>query len=185
MRLLPAFVAGLGGNIDEHAEALLRLGLFRTTEFHVPVGSLSAGQQRRLALARLLLGGFRTMLVDEPTNHLAPVLVEQLEAALSEFGGTLIMVSHDRALGEWFSKCAARCTAGSAPAARAGSGTGCGRRAGLVSGILSRLGQPRGKRSGSSPKNGEICVKGSLRPACRAETTAEQDGRESVIPTLK
>jgi macrolide transport system ATP-binding/permease protein len=112
-RLLPAFAAGLGGNIDEHAESLLRLGLFRTTEFHVPVGSLSAGQQRRLALARLLLGGFGTMLVDEPTNHLAPVLVEQLEAALSEFGGTLIMVSHDRALGEWFSKCAARDTAGS------------------------------------------------------------------------
>jgi macrolide transport system ATP-binding/permease protein len=111
-RLLPAFVSGLGGNIDEHAEALLRLGLFRTTEFHVPVGSLSAGQQRRLALARLLLGGYRTMLVDEPTNHLAPVLVEQLEAALSEFGGTLIMVSHDRALGEWFSKCAAREGAG-------------------------------------------------------------------------
>ncbi|MFF1382132.1 ABC-F family ATP-binding cassette domain-containing protein [Arthrobacter sp. NPDC058288] len=107
-RLLPAFVAGLGGNIDEHAEALLRLGLFRTTEFHVPVGGLSAGQQRRLALARLLLGGYGTMLVDEPTNHLAPVLVEQLETALSEFGGTLIMVSHDRALGEWFSTCAAR-----------------------------------------------------------------------------
>jgi macrolide transport system ATP-binding/permease protein len=101
-RLLPAFAAGLGGNIDEHAEALLRLGLFRTSEFHVPVGSLSAGQQRRLALARLLLGGFGTMLVDEPTNHLAPVLVEQLEAALSDFAGTLIMVSHDRALGEWF-----------------------------------------------------------------------------------
>ncbi|WLQ07204.1 ABC-F family ATP-binding cassette domain-containing protein [Arthrobacter oryzae] len=115
-RLLPAFVAGLGGNIDEHAEALLRLGLFRTTEFHVPVGSLSAGQQRRLALARLLLGGFGTMLVDEPTNHLAPVLVEQLEAALSEFGGTLIMVSHDRALGEWFDKCAAREAAAGSPA---------------------------------------------------------------------
>jgi len=112
LRLLPAFAAGLGGNIDEHAEALLRLGLFRTTEFHVPVGILSAGQQRRLALARLLLGGFGTMLVDEPTNHLAPVLVEQLEAALSEFGGTLIMVSHDRALGEWFSKCAARDASG-------------------------------------------------------------------------
>ncbi|HCN21027.1 MAG TPA: ABC transporter ATP-binding protein, partial [Arthrobacter bacterium] len=39
LRLLPAFAAGLGGNIDEHAEALLRLGLFRTSEFHVPVGS--------------------------------------------------------------------------------------------------------------------------------------------------
>jgi macrolide transport system ATP-binding/permease protein len=48
------------------------------------------------------------MLVDEPTNHLAPVLVEQLEAALSEFAGTLVMVSHDRALGEWFSTCARR-----------------------------------------------------------------------------
>ena len=112
LRLLPAFASGLGGNIDEHAEALLRLGLFRTSEFHVPVGGLSAGQQRRLALARLLLGGYGTMLVDEPTNHLAPVLVEQLEAALSGFEGTLVMVSHDRALGEWFSTCAKRSETG-------------------------------------------------------------------------
>jgi macrolide transport system ATP-binding/permease protein len=102
LRLLPAFVAGLGGNIDEHAEALLRLGLFRTSEFHVPVGRLSAGQQRRLALARLLLGGYGTLIVDEPTNHLAPVLVEQLEQALADFAGTLVMVSHDRALRAWF-----------------------------------------------------------------------------------
>ncbi|WP_258803262.1 ABC-F family ATP-binding cassette domain-containing protein [Pseudarthrobacter sp. NS4] len=105
LRLLPAFAAGLGGNIDEHAEALLRLGLFRTSEFHVPVGSLSAGQQRRLALARLLLGGYGTLIVDEPTNHLAPVLVEQLEAALADFTGTVVMVSHDRALREWFARC--------------------------------------------------------------------------------
>ena len=106
LRLLPAFAAGLGGNIDEHAEGLLRLGLFRPAEFHVPVGGLSAGQQRRLALARLLLGGYDTMIVDEPTNHLAPVLVEQLEAALASFEGTLVIVSHDRALGEWFDRCA-------------------------------------------------------------------------------
>ncbi|WP_332760487.1 ABC-F family ATP-binding cassette domain-containing protein [Pseudarthrobacter sp.] len=106
LRLLPAFAAGLGGNIDEHAEALLRLGLFRTSEFHVPVGSLSAGQQRRLALARLLLGGYGTLIVDEPTNHLAPVLVEQLEEALAGFTGTLVMVSHDRALRDWFARCA-------------------------------------------------------------------------------
>ncbi|WP_284986310.1 ABC-F family ATP-binding cassette domain-containing protein [Arthrobacter sp. fls2-241-R2A-172] len=106
LRLLPAFAAGLGGNIDEHAEGLLRLGLFRPAEFHVPVGSLSAGQQRRLALARLLLGGYETMIVDEPTNHLAPVLVEQLEAALASFAGTVVIVSHDRALGEWFDRCA-------------------------------------------------------------------------------
>jgi len=61
------------------------------------------------------------MLVDEPTNHLAPVLVEQLEAALSEFAGTLVMVSHDRALGEWFSTCARR---GTSQEAGHGNGTG-------------------------------------------------------------
>ncbi len=46
------------------------------------------------------------MIVDEPTNHLAPVLVEQLEAALASFEGTLVIVSHDRALGVWFDRCA-------------------------------------------------------------------------------
>jgi macrolide transport system ATP-binding/permease protein len=43
--------------------------------------------------------------VDEPTNHLAPVLVEQLEAALAGFSGTVVMVSHDRALRKWFAAC--------------------------------------------------------------------------------
>ena len=124
LRLLPAFAAGLGGNIDEHAEGLLRLGLFRPAEFHVPVGSLSAGQQRRLALARLLLGGYGTMIVDEPTNHLAPALVEQLEAALAAFAGTVLIVSHDRALGEWFdasARASASATAGASTSAGAGS----------------------------------------------------------------
>lgn len=106
LRLLPAFAAGLGGNIDDHAEALLRLGLFRATEFHVPLGGLSAGQQRRLALAKLLLGDHDILLLDEPTNHLAPVLVEELETALAGFGGTVVMVSHDRALRQWFRGCA-------------------------------------------------------------------------------
>ncbi|MDI2035689.1 ABC-F family ATP-binding cassette domain-containing protein [Paenarthrobacter nitroguajacolicus] len=119
LRLLPAFAAGLGGNIDEHAEGLLRLGLFRPAEFHVPVGSLSAGQQRRLALARLLLGGFETMIVDEPTNHLAPALVEQLEEALAAFAGTVVIVSHDRALGEWFDRCAATRPSPATPSAPA------------------------------------------------------------------
>jgi macrolide transport system ATP-binding/permease protein len=127
LRLLPAFATGLGGNIDEHAEALLRLGLFRASEFHVPVGSLSAGQQRRLALARLLLGGYGTLIVDEPTNHLAPVLVEQLEAALAGFTGTLVMVSHDRALRKWFAEC--QQAAGDAAVGVAAAGTG-GRTAG-------------------------------------------------------
>jgi macrolide transport system ATP-binding/permease protein len=138
LRLLPAFAAGLGGNIDEHAEALLRLGLFRASEFHVPVGSLSAGQQRRLALARLLLGGYGTLIVDEPTNHLAPVLVEQLEAALAEFAGTVVMVSHDRALREWFAGCARRSrdAARGEQVTRAGSAVGRWSRYSMEDGVL-------------------------------------------------
>ncbi|MCQ6273162.1 ATP-binding cassette domain-containing protein [Pseudarthrobacter sp. R1] len=138
LRLLPAFASGLGGNIDEHAEALLRLGLFRTSEFHVPVGSLSAGQQRRLALARLLLGGYSTLIVDEPTNHLAPVLVEQLEAALATFTGTLVMVSHDRALREWF----ARCKRDAANGGNGGNGGSTG--GGAVSGRWIRYSMDKG-----------------------------------------
>jgi macrolide transport system ATP-binding/permease protein len=134
LRLLPAFATGLGGNIDEHAEALLRLGLFRTSEFHVPVGSLSAGQQRRLALARLLLGGYRTLIVDEPTNHLAPVLVEQLEAALAGFTGTLVMVSHDRALRKWFAEC--QQAAGGAAAGTGGRTAGRWIRYSMDQGVL-------------------------------------------------
>ncbi|WP_035775699.1 ATP-binding cassette domain-containing protein, partial [Arthrobacter sp. H5] len=49
IRLLPAFASGLRGDIDEHADRLLNLGLFRSADFTVPVGSLSAGQYRRLA----------------------------------------------------------------------------------------------------------------------------------------
>jgi macrolide transport system ATP-binding/permease protein len=137
LRLLPAFGAGLGGNIDDHAEALLRLGLFRASEFHVPVGALSAGQQRRLALARLLLGHKDIMLLDEPTNHLAPALVEELESALAEFDGTVVMVSHDRALGEWFDACADRSRG------RAGEGaSGRWVRYTMADGMVQKVAQP-------------------------------------------
>lgn len=101
-RLLPAFAAGLRGSIDEHADRLLDLGLFRSADLLVPVGALSAGQYRRLALARLLVGNYDVLLFDEPTNHLSPVLVAELEEALAGFAGTLLVVSHDRELRRWF-----------------------------------------------------------------------------------
>lgn len=101
-RLLPAFTAGLRGDIDELADRLLNLGLFRSADFTVPVGGLSAGQYGRLALARLLVGHYDVLLFDEPTNHLSPVLVGELEEALAGFAGTLVIVSHDRALRRWF-----------------------------------------------------------------------------------
>ncbi|NYE95530.1 macrolide transport system ATP-binding/permease protein [Psychromicrobium silvestre] len=103
MRLLPAFAAGRIGDIERQAEELLTLGLFRSADFLLPVGTLSAGQHRRLALARLLLGDFEVLLVDEPSNHLAPQLVEELQELFAGFSGALLLVSHDRVFHEWFS----------------------------------------------------------------------------------
>lgn len=97
-RLLPAFGRGLPGTPEEQAALLLSYGLFRSDDLHVPVGSLSAGQRRRLALARLLARPADLLLLDEPTNHLALGLVEELEEALAQWTGALVVVSHDRLL---------------------------------------------------------------------------------------
>jgi macrolide transport system ATP-binding/permease protein len=96
--LLAAFGDGRPGQPEEHAEELLSLGLFRAADLRVPVGRLSAGQRRRLALARLLTGELDLLLLDEPSNHLSLTLVEELEEAMTAFTGALVVVSHDRAL---------------------------------------------------------------------------------------
>lgn len=94
--LLAEFAAGRSGPPEEHADALLALGLFRAEDLSVPVAALSAGQRRRLELARLVMCPADLLVLDEPTNHLAPDLVEELEAALATYEGTVVTVSHDR-----------------------------------------------------------------------------------------
>ncbi|MBE7063270.1 MAG: ABC-F family ATP-binding cassette domain-containing protein [Ruminococcaceae bacterium] len=75
--------------------ALAALGL-RGEAVHETVGTLSGGERAKVALVRLLLGAPNFLLLDEPTNHLDIDAKEALEAALLEYGGTVLAISHDR-----------------------------------------------------------------------------------------
>jgi ATPase subunit of ABC transporter with duplicated ATPase domains len=96
--VLDIFAEGRAGQPEEHRTRLLSLGLFHPDALTTPVRSLSIGQQRRLAVARLLTAGADLLLLDEPTNHLSLTLVEEFEAALGSYRGALVLVSHDRTL---------------------------------------------------------------------------------------
>ncbi|MFJ8857984.1 ribosomal protection-like ABC-F family protein [Streptomyces sp. NPDC102451] len=120
--LLATFAAGRPGFPDEYADELLALGLFRPEDLPVPVAALSVGQQRRLALARLVTRPADLLILDEPTNHLALGLVEELEAALAGYRGAVVVVSHDRSFrgrftGEHLELRAGRAVTGSRAAA--------------------------------------------------------------------
>jgi len=100
--LLAAFAVGQPGLPEEYADQLLALGLFRAEDLHVPVTALSAGQQRRLQIARLVTRPVDLLVLDEPTNHVALDLVEDLETALAAYPGAVVAVSHDRGFRERF-----------------------------------------------------------------------------------
>jgi ATP-binding cassette subfamily F protein 3 len=71
---------------------------FRDDMVHQPVGTLSGGEKARLVLAMLVWQRPNLLLLDEPTNHLDLDTREALSMALNEFEGTVMLVSHDRAL---------------------------------------------------------------------------------------
>lgn len=74
---------------------LLGLGLSEN-EISLPMLSLSGGQRTRVLLAKILLSGASLLLLDEPTNHLDIPSISWLENFLSEYKGSVIVVSHDR-----------------------------------------------------------------------------------------
>lgn len=75
---------------------LISLGLLHETDLDQPVGRLSVGQRRRLALALLVARPPQLLLLDEPTNHLSPRLCDELEEALGSGPGAIAVASHDR-----------------------------------------------------------------------------------------
>ena len=86
------------GLTENKARGLLGGFLFSGEDADKPVAVLSGGERRRLSLALLVHSGANVLLLDEPTNHLDLDSREALEDALRAFAGSVLLVSHDRAL---------------------------------------------------------------------------------------
>ena len=98
-RLLDAFRAASGLAEAEARTLLAKFGL-GADDIGRPVAMLSPGERTRADLALLMHAGANLLVLDEPTNHLDLPAIEQLEQALDHYDGTLLVVTHDRALAE-------------------------------------------------------------------------------------
>ena len=95
-RSAEASYRGAMGEDAAQEHPLRELGLLHPRDLRKPVGLLSVGQRRRLALAIAIAEGPDLLLLDEPTNHLSLALAGELEKALQRSAGTIVVATHDR-----------------------------------------------------------------------------------------
>jgi ATPase subunit of ABC transporter with duplicated ATPase domains len=94
--LLDAFAAQVPDMLLADVRTLLAKYGLKADHVVRPARSLSPGERTRAALALLQARGVNLLVLDEPTNHLDLPAIEQLEAALAEYPGTFLLVTHDR-----------------------------------------------------------------------------------------
>ena len=94
-RLIEAFCEQSGSS-QQDARSLLAKFALASTHVERPCSSLSPGERTRAGLALIVALRANALILDEPTNNLDVEAIEQLEAALASYEGTVVLVSHDR-----------------------------------------------------------------------------------------
>jgi ATP-binding cassette ChvD family protein len=84
------------GDFDMNSRAYCGAFNFKGTDQQKKVGSLSGGERNRVHMAKLLKSGGNVLLLDEPTNDLDVETLQALEAAIEDFAGCAVIISHDR-----------------------------------------------------------------------------------------
>ena len=97
-RLIDAYEQAGGPRLQNEATGLLKRLGFRPDEYDAPLAEMSGGQRKLAYLARCLLGAPELLLLDEPDNHLDLDGKAFLEAAIRDFRGAVVLISHDRYL---------------------------------------------------------------------------------------